>query len=119
MGTGTKLDIKDNAFDVVLIINVMHHIDSGDHLDFLKEVYRVLQPEGKFFVYEHNPLHPLVYLRFYYLSEVDKGAHMINPFKIKQHLKATGFQQIKDTLFTIRSLWRVLLFRYKGVKRVC
>ena len=78
MGTGTKLDIKDNAFDVVLIINVMHHIDSGDHLDFLKEVYRVLQPEGKFFVYEHNPLHPLVYLRFYYLSEVDKGAALSN-----------------------------------------
>jgi ubiquinone/menaquinone biosynthesis C-methylase UbiE len=42
----THLPFLDNGFDVVLSFGVMHHISNW--LDALKEIHRVLKPEGCF-----------------------------------------------------------------------
>ena len=43
---GTKLPFPDNDFDIVLSFGVMHHISNWQ--DALKEIKRVLKPEGHF-----------------------------------------------------------------------
>lgn len=40
------LDYADNTFDVVLSISVIEHVNSGDDSNVMKELWRVLKPEG-------------------------------------------------------------------------
>jgi len=89
---GIKLNFKKNSFDVVLIINVLHHIKHEEHKMLLKGVKRVLKDKGQCLIFEHNPLNPLVWLRFYYFSKIDKGCKMLNPFLLKENLKTIGFR---------------------------
>jgi len=95
VGTAVKLKSRDNSFDVVIIINVMHHIEEKEHVKVLKEAYRVLKKKGRLLVYEHNPLHPLIWIRFYYFSKIDKGERMINPFKMRNMFKKAGFKKTR------------------------
>lgn len=91
VGNSTSLPYLDNSFDAILLVNVMHHIDPDKHIKTLAEAFRVMKKGGILLTYEHNPLHPLVYLRFYYCSQIDKGAHMINPFLMKKNISSAGF----------------------------
>jgi ubiquinone/menaquinone biosynthesis C-methylase UbiE len=45
IGNGTNLIFKDNSFDVVISIGVLHH--TGNLKKSISEVYRVLKPNGK------------------------------------------------------------------------
>lgn len=89
---GVEVDFKDNSFDIVLIINVLHHIEYKDRNKFLKEVKRVLKYKGISLFFEHNPINPLVWYRFYNVSKIDKGCQMVNPLKLKRKLNELGFK---------------------------
>lgn len=70
----SKLPFKDNYFDFVYSINVFHHL-TDSHLQqiTLKEVVRVLKPNGVFFLHEMNTINPI--FRFYmgYLYPLIRG----------------------------------------------
>lgn len=89
---GTEVDFKDNSFDIVLMINVLHHVDYRDRTKLLKEVKRVLKYKGISLIFEHNPFNPLVWYRFYYVSKIDKRCQMVNPLKLKRKLNELGFK---------------------------
>ena len=46
-GTALSLPFKDNSFDAIIMIAVIHHINPTEHIKVLKEIKRVLQPNGK------------------------------------------------------------------------
>ena len=46
-----KLVFKDNAFDVVTAIDVFEHLYKEELDDAMKEIYRVLKPNGRLFVH--------------------------------------------------------------------
>ncbi len=48
----TKLDYKDKSFDAVFDYGVIHHIPSPEWKECLNEIYRVLKPGGKVFVWD-------------------------------------------------------------------
>lgn len=54
------LPYQDGEFDAVIIVDVIHHLEDIDTI--LKEVWRVLKPEGKIIIFEPNKLNPLLYL---------------------------------------------------------
>jgi len=89
---GTRLDFMDKSFDIVLITNVLHHIDYRDHLKLLIEMKRVLKYKGECLIFEHNPFNPFIWLRFYFVSKIDKGRKMINPLTLKRKLAELGFK---------------------------
>jgi SAM-dependent methyltransferase len=57
---GETLPFEDGSFDVVTMVDVIHHLD--DPRGVLAEVHRVLVPGGTFLVFEPNKLNPLLTL---------------------------------------------------------
>jgi ubiquinone/menaquinone biosynthesis C-methylase UbiE len=48
-GSILKLPFPDNTFDFVYALEVFRYLDSEDNIQGLKEIYRVLKPNGVFF----------------------------------------------------------------------
>ena len=42
-------------FDLILIANVMHHIDPSEHLRYLRICLKSLSKDGEIYIFEHNP----------------------------------------------------------------
>ncbi|MCP4639004.1 MAG: class I SAM-dependent methyltransferase [bacterium] len=59
-GSAESLDYEDGSFDVVMEMDVLHHVT--DLPKTLAEVARVLRPGGHFFVFEPNVCSPLMLL---------------------------------------------------------
>jgi len=53
------LPFDDASFDMVFSACVFHHIPATQHAAWLTELRRVARPQGRLFVFEHNPLNPL------------------------------------------------------------
>lgn len=53
-----KMKFKDNSFDIVCGISILHHIDAEKAL---KEAFRVLKKDGQIFFTEPNLLNPHIY----------------------------------------------------------
>ena len=51
----THLEFSDNSFDAVIVSGVIHHLDSATTHRVLKEISRVLEPNGKLLVWEDVP----------------------------------------------------------------
>lgn len=51
----TQLEFPDNSFDAVIVSGVFHHLDSATTHRVLKEISRVLEPNGKLLVWEDVP----------------------------------------------------------------
>jgi ubiquinone/menaquinone biosynthesis C-methylase UbiE len=56
---GINIPFQDNSFDVIFTACVFHHIDFKLHENLFNEIYRVLKPNGKFYIFEHNPWNPV------------------------------------------------------------
>ena len=52
-------DIEQNAFDVVFVANVFHHIPRNEISTWLARCRKILTPQGKIFIFEHNPFNPV------------------------------------------------------------
>jgi len=48
----TKLSYKEKSFDAIFDYGVIHHIPLPEWKECLKEIYRVLKPGGKLFLWE-------------------------------------------------------------------
>lgn len=114
LGSSTSLPYNESSFDAVLIVNMMHHINPGEHIKTLNEAFRVMKEGGTLLIYEHNPFHPLVYMRFYYCSKIDRGAHMINPFLMKKNLMDSGIVDVKVRWMVSEAFGEYLV---SGIKR--
>ena len=52
-------DVEQQAFDVVFVANVFHHIPRNEISTWLARCGKTLAPQGKIFVFEHNPFNPV------------------------------------------------------------
>lgn len=50
----TKLPYKSNSFDAIFDYCAIHHIPSPRWKDCVRELYRVLSPHGKLYIYENS-----------------------------------------------------------------
>lgn len=57
---GKTLPYPDEAFQVIYMNGVMHHIPVGERHDVFCELWRVTAPGGLMFIFENNPWNPLM-----------------------------------------------------------
>lgn len=87
---GVKLPFADGSFDLGLAICVMHHVPPAQWEGFLREMKRVVKPEGGVFIFEHNPLNPLT--RYVVASSpLDEGVTLLSNSKLQKLMRAAGF----------------------------
>lgn len=88
---GRNIPFEEDSFDVVIIANVLHHIERKNHKEFLKEVYRVLK--GKIFIFEHNTLNPVT-RSIFNSCPFDKDAEMLSFSYANNILRNFGFSSL-------------------------
>lgn len=86
-----RLPFADEAFDIVFTSCVFHHIDRADHQHWLREIRRVLSPDGQFFLFEHNPYNPLTQ-RAVRECPFDEGVVLLHPGYARAALGSAGFR---------------------------
>ena len=117
---GAHIPYPDNSFDLCLIATVLHHIPHAAHPALLKEVYRVLKPGGKIYIFEHNPYNPVT-RHMVNTCEFDADAVLLTPGFALNSVKAAGFKAAENrfTLFFPRSgLFKPLLGLEKHLSRI-
>lgn len=87
---GQRIPFPEGTFDVAFAACVFHHIDAEQQVPLLKEIRRVLRPEGMLAVFEHNPMNPLT-VRAVNTCEFDENAVLIHPRTLRKRLNAAGF----------------------------
>ncbi|MCF1194936.1 class I SAM-dependent methyltransferase [Mangrovimonas futianensis] len=80
---GITMPFEDNSFDCAFGTEVLEHCPEPEVV--LKEVYRVLKPEGVFFF-------TVPFL--WNLHEVPHDEYRYTPFSLDRHLKSSGFADI-------------------------
>jgi ubiquinone/menaquinone biosynthesis C-methylase UbiE len=96
---GFDLSAEENSFDVVFIACVLHHINFDHHEKVLGEVRRVLKPDGRLYIFEHNPFNPVT-RKVVRDCPFDEDAVLLSPFYTKKVLTKLNFRQI-STNYTI------------------
>jgi SAM-dependent methyltransferase len=81
--TGPRLPFADASFDLVYSNGTFHHIPHDEHAAVLGELRRVLRPRANVFVFENNPLNPLM-VRAMRTNAFDQGAKMLFPWYLRR-----------------------------------
>lgn len=104
--TSNLKKIPSKKFDIILISNVMHHIDKKKHNKTLRRCKELLKDSGTLYVFEHNPINPLTSYIFKN-TLIDKNAEMIPSKKlIKKALTAKlRIVKLRYTLFFPKQLY--------------
>lgn len=93
---GLEVPLPDASLDCVFIACVFHHIPAEHHIALLRELRRVLRPDGVLVLFEHNPLNPLTRLAVA-RCEFDRDAVLIGAGEMRRRLVAAGFAQARRT----------------------
>ena len=103
---GRSIPFPDAHFDIIFMAAVMHHIDFSLHHEILKDIYRVLKPGGRLYLFEHNPLNPVT-RHFVNTCPFDKDARLLYHGYTRKLIKAAGFRSWKNKF--------ILFFPRKGI----
>ncbi len=87
---GRRIPFDDGTFDVALASCVFHHIPHAEHVALLGEIRRVLAPDGRLFVFEHNPLNPLT-RHAVSTCVFDEHAELVLAPTMRRRARAAGF----------------------------
>jgi SAM-dependent methyltransferase len=86
-----RLPFADGAFDLVYSNGTFHHIDHGAHAALFAELRRVLRPGGDLFVFENNPLNPVM-VREMRRNPFDRDARMLFPWYLRRCVARAGLR---------------------------
>ncbi len=96
MADATNLHYKDQTFDVVIIANALHIMPYPNNA--LKEIYRVLKPNGLIiaptFVYQHK-----YHIKMWFLEKTGFHTyHKWSRMEYIQYISSHGFNEIESQL---------------------
>jgi len=97
-GDGSFLSVKDETFDLALIVNMLHHIHKNNQKQVLAEVFRVLKKNGRVFIIE--VFFPKTFFNklFCTLENLAVGkTYHIPAEELKINLSDVGFNNIEMT----------------------
>lgn len=112
---GKRLPFESGTFDMVYMACVMHHIIPYLRTAVVRECLRVLKPDGKLVIFEHNPLNPLT-LHAVNTCPFDENAKLLTSSKLEQLIKEAG-GRIKCRRFTFFIPRKGVLKQITGVEK--
>lgn len=94
-GSITNLPFKDNTFDRVICSGVVTYLESIDEAErSIKELYRILKPDGILTIDFFNKFSPKVMARSILQRDLSNSPKHISPFWFIKELKKIGFDLI-------------------------
>lgn len=89
--TGNELPVRDNSFDFILVVAVLHHIHPEMIPCYIKEFKRILKPQGKIVViepcyFERSPISN------WFMKHNDKGDYIQNEEDYLHYFTNQDFQ---------------------------
>lgn len=96
VGNASDLNFKENSFNIVCGISILHHLD---YQKALADAYRVLKKGGKIFFTEPNLLNPHTYIGLTFPGlrkkmEYSPDEVALIRWNIEKILKRTGFKNV-------------------------
>ena len=80
-------------FDLVVVFNVLHHVDKNEHLRFFQRVKPLLKPGGLLVCHDMNPYNPVIKWAFHkYDMRFDPAANLLRPGYLRSQLIKAGFR---------------------------
>lgn len=100
---GFKMPFEDETFDLAYAICVAHHVPPDNWPNFFSEMHRILKPNGRAIIFEHNPYNPLT-MHVVNNCPFDDDAVLLKPKKTKELLLGANFNKVDSrTILTIPS----------------
>jgi SAM-dependent methyltransferase len=91
---GAETFLPPNAFDLIVISSVLHHVPPEQRPKVYGELHRLLRPGGRLVVFEHNPWNPVT--RFVVArTPIDRDAILLSPPEVVAALGAGGWRDIR------------------------
>ncbi len=86
-----RLPFADGSFDLIYSNGTFHHIDRDKHAGVLQELQRVLKRGGHVFIFENNPLNPLM-VRGMRQNPFDAGVKMLFPWYLRKLVRSADLR---------------------------
>ena len=87
-------------FDLVLLSNVLHHLDAPSQRECLSNINRRLKQGGELFIFEHNPYNPIT-RRLVRVCPFDRDAVLLRPSELAGLLRETGLEPLDIRYFLL------------------
>ncbi len=87
----SELPFAAGTFDLVYSNGTFHHINPEQREAIFAELARVLLPGGHAFIFENNPLNPVM-VREMRRNPFDADARMLFPWHLRNHLRLAGLR---------------------------
>jgi ubiquinone/menaquinone biosynthesis C-methylase UbiE len=99
----SQIPYNDNSFDLIVAFEVLRYLDKKENIKSFKEFYRVLKPDGEFFVTQVNLFSTDFYFFFHHLKSftsklTNRIHHHCNFTTSKEQIKEiknVGFSEVK------------------------
>ncbi len=101
-------DLEVDAYDTVVLANVLHHIEPGDRDATLRRVATLLRTTGTVIVFEHNPYNPLT-RRVVARCPFDEDVELLRPAEVRARLRDAGFVDVRTRFTTFFPQWLAAL----------
>ncbi|HEX3989721.1 MAG TPA: class I SAM-dependent methyltransferase [Acetobacteraceae bacterium] len=93
---GAATGLPSDSFDLALISAVLHHVPVPGRNEVYAELQRVLRPDGRLVVFEHNPWNPITSYVVAH-TPIDRGAILLPPPEVTASLTAGGWRDIRTS----------------------
>ncbi len=93
---GVATGLPAESFDLIIISAVLHHVAVPQRNAVYAELHRLLRPDGKLVVFEHNPWNPIT---SYIVARtpIDRNAVLLPPREVTVALTAGGWRDIRTS----------------------
>jgi SAM-dependent methyltransferase len=96
---GTDFPFREEAFDIVFIAGVLHHVSPDLQKRLVSEAHRTLKKGGRVYIFEHNPFN--IVSRYLVKTCVfDKHARLVSAPVVTHMLREQRFENIETNYIT-------------------
>lgn len=90
----SDINLLSQDYDLIVIANVLHHIESPDRKAEIAKLKKLVKNGGKIIIFEHNPFNPLT-RKIVKDCPLDKGVVLLPSSETLFYLKNARFQNIQ------------------------